>query len=107
MLLATGVADSAVRPGVVTPVPGELTLDRSPPAAGHPRIAGVGAAEHPDADREVALTHQRQALVEARAPGLLESLPVLRGASEQPRARLGIGRLAELARRSAQVHVDL
>jgi hypothetical protein len=47
------------------PLHRQLGADRRPPAPGQPRVAGVGAAEHPYAQRQPPLADQPDALSEA------------------------------------------
>ena len=71
--------------------PRDLGAHRRPPAPGHPGIAGMGAAEHPHAQRKVLACDQGQARREVLAPRLAQSRPVLGAAAQLARALLGRG----------------
>ena len=107
--LATGVAATVPLAGSLVRRlgPVELGLDRRPPAPGHPCVAGVAAAQHPDPDREVVPADHPQALVERRTPCLLEPMPVLGAAAEQPRAGLGVGLIPEFGGGTHDAQADL
>ena len=62
---ATGQRASSV---AVSARSARAPLDRSPPAARHARVAGVGAAEHAHAERQVLLADQRAAARRSAAP---------------------------------------
>ena len=60
-----------------------------PPAPRHPRVADLGAAQHPHAQVHPPLGDQAQALVEALAPGLAQAHPVVGRAAQRLGELLG------------------
>ncbi len=71
------------------PVRGQLVVHGRPPAARHPRVADLRAAQHAHAQVHPLLGDQPQALVEALAPSRAQARPVVRRAAQRLGALLG------------------
>ena len=84
---------------------GDRRPHRRPPAAREPRVAGLGAAEHPDAQVELPAAHLVDEPGQPVRPGLAHPLPVLLVAADHLRQIQRLGLLRQLRRPEQRVEL--